>query len=57
MTVELAVDLRRAADALRSGRVDELDGEERARIAGVADAIASCLVQFALGAQDSDGAA
>jgi hypothetical protein len=54
VTVELAVDLRRAADVLRSGRVDQLDGEERARIAGVADAIAAGLIELATGVQDGD---
>ena len=40
VAIELAEDLRRGADALRSGRLDQLTAEERARSAAAAEAAA-----------------
>jgi hypothetical protein len=54
VTVELAEDLREAADALRSGRVQQLTGDQRSRLAGAAQAVADALGQLAA-SQESVG--
>jgi hypothetical protein len=40
-TLDVADDLRRMAELIRSGRVDQIDPAERARLAAVADAAAA----------------